>query len=331
MKNPDEHIRSLIARKIAGEASPEDLFALQAWLDEDSGNKVVLDRFERIAKLTSTHFPTDGPPIDVDVEWGRFLKSTTRVRRLGTVDSGRWIWRIAASFALVAVAAFSIYYFVERTAVVRYEAKTTTTKITLPDGSEVSLRKGSYLVQAPDFGKSNRSVTLHGEAFFEVKRDSLRPFLILAGTTTTEVLGTSFSVKSWDDQSSVVVSVTTGLVSFRDQGTRQELKLHAGQQGVFVKEGRRMGMPARANPNQNAWATRHIEFDSSPLSDVVATLNAVYGDKVTLVGTTPGTCQVTVTFDKQSLESVMKVLEATLQLTIRQNGDHYEIVAAGCK
>lgn len=68
--------------------------------------------------------------------------------------------------------------------------------VQLSDGSEVLLAAGSRLSVPAEFGNNNRTVVLHGEAFFDVEESSL-PFVVRTADANTTVLGTSFNVRSW--------------------------------------------------------------------------------------------------------------------------------------
>lgn len=68
--------------------------------------------------------------------------------------------------------------------------------VQLSDGSEVLLAAGSRLSVHAEFGNDNRTVVLHGEAFFDVEESSL-PFVVRTADANTTVLGTSFNVRSW--------------------------------------------------------------------------------------------------------------------------------------
>ena len=76
--------------------------------------------------------------------------------------------------------------------------------------------------------------------------------------------------------------------------------------------------------------TRHFTYNSEPLVNIVAGLNKVYHSDLRI--TTPGIsyCLVTATFDHQSLESVLQVLQATLDLHIMNHGTWIEISGKKC-
>lgn len=81
--------------------------------------------------------------------------------------------------------------------------------ISLPDGTRVWLNQNTEIDYPARFSKNERNVTLKGEAFFEVKRDPSRPFIITSGAVKTTVLGTSFNVRAYNDNDAQV-SVRTG-------------------------------------------------------------------------------------------------------------------------
>lgn len=86
-------------------------------------------------------------------------------------------------------------------------------KIKLADGSKVILKAASELVVDKDFGKSQREVRLEGAAYFVVKPNPERPFVVFSNEVVTKVLGTSFSVQAYDSESEITVAVKTGKVS----------------------------------------------------------------------------------------------------------------------
>jgi ferric-dicitrate binding protein FerR (iron transport regulator) len=84
------------------------------------------------------------------------------------------------------------------------------TKLVLPDGSRVWLNAKTKLTYDERFGKELREVKLTGEAFFEVVRDSLKPFLIHTNNMDLKVLGTSFNVKSYPGEHTSEASLISG-------------------------------------------------------------------------------------------------------------------------
>ncbi len=112
--------------------------------------------------------------------------------------------------------------------------------INLNDGSEVTLEPDSKIQIPPVFTNNIREVKLLGEAFFKIKRDVNRPFLVYTNNIVTRVLGTSFRIKANEIEKDIVVSVKSGKVSVSGwQGKDNEefeIVLTPNQKVVFNKQ-----------------------------------------------------------------------------------------------
>ena len=109
--------------------------------------------------------------------------------------------------------------------------------IYLSDGSEVILNSGSWIKFLKRFSDSERLVILNGEAFFNVSRDTLRPFKVRSGNVTARALGTSFNVNAYKPDENVDVSLLTGqvMVSLNDE-TDKQMVLNPGEKAVYTSE-----------------------------------------------------------------------------------------------
>ena len=326
----------LIIRHLTGEASAEEEKQLRLWMAQLPENERHYDELKKVFALSSNHITQIKKEIDVNVdhEWKKFLrtldKQETPVRTLTPeVTSRPWL-RIAATLLLVAVSGFVINYFVFRSTDTRFLTTDNTQSVTLPDGSTVVLNKHSELSYASSFGEKNRAVTLKGEAFFDVAKDPQKPFVITVNQAEVEVLGTSFNVQGYDDRKEIEVTVQTGLVKFSLPEMKQEVKLAAGSKGVYVKAQKELSSVVNSDINFLAWNTRKLVFTENDLQSVIETLNKTYQVNITLPPTISPSCVVTVTFDHQSLESVLNVLKTTLNLEYTIKGNQIEIISAGC-
>lgn len=130
-------------------------------------------------------------------------------------------WAVAASILIIAVLGISVYLDkkIKSDYVFENTDPNKSTIYHLKDGTTVTLKGKSQIKVATDFNESTRTVTLNGEAFFEVAHNADKPFLVLTGNVITKVLGTSFTVKSpllgqnTEGGKSVEVEVLTGKVS----------------------------------------------------------------------------------------------------------------------
>ncbi len=140
---------------------------------------------------------------------------------------------------------------------------------TLPDGSQVTLNSGSEIRYNRLFSHTNRNLQLNGEAYFEVVASD-NPFVITANGSVTEVIGTSFNLRSWssDPEVETVLSVTSGKVSFYNEQNPDQI--------VYLEEGYTSRVSAlRPVPSDPvsaqlsyvlAWKNHSLAFSGQPLA-----------------------------------------------------------------
>lgn len=144
--------------------------------------------------------------------------------------------------------------------------------ITLPDGSRVWVNAGSKITYASAFG-SERRVSLEGEAFFEVAKDSVRPFIVKAGKMNVKALGTKFNVYNYASEP-LVVSLVEGKVKvYRDQVLRKSVVLNPGERAVDVD-----GQLLKESIGDDVltWCNGIYSFSDQPLSNILRKLELYY-------------------------------------------------------
>lgn len=138
--------------------------------------------------------------------------------------------------------------------------------ITLSDGTNVLLNASSTLSIPSSFSPNRRLVELSGEAFFKVNRSPAShpsPFIVKAGNSTIEVLGTEFNVKAYDDEDGITATVVEGKVQVK-AGKMQE-QLTSNQQARILKNDKIIKVNADAN-EAVSWKTGLYQFKDEPLS-----------------------------------------------------------------
>lgn len=146
----------------------------------------------------------------------------------------------------------------------------------LPDGTWVKLNASSKLIYDKNFGIDNRNVTLLGQADFDVTRNESLPFIIEAGQSRVEVLGTNFDVAAYPGRE-VKLVVSEGTVSFsslRNEAVKEILT--KGQQAVIDIAGESIEVSEVINDNFKSWWTREFEFVDAPLHEIFERLERTY-------------------------------------------------------
>ncbi len=89
--------------------------------------------------------------------------------------------------------------------------------IELPDGSIVTLNSGSVIKYSNVFSGKDRNIKLEGEAYFKVKKNSKKPFVVYAKNTSIQVLGTTFNVKAYPEEDVIETTLVEGSVKVKPE------------------------------------------------------------------------------------------------------------------
>jgi len=182
-------------------------------------------------------------------------------------------------------------------------------QITLPDGTKVWLNAGSSLKYPMSFAKNERRVRLEGEAFFEVTKDSARPFKVLSKGQEIEVLGTAFNVNAYPDNTAIKTTLVKGKVKLSNNNRYSEaIYLLPGQQSTNTNNGKIQLANVDTAPF-TAWKEGLFYFDETPLSDALQQIGRWYNVEVKYKGEVPQTHFYGRIKRSKPLRDVLDVLE----------------------
>lgn len=204
------------------------------------------------------------------------------------------------------------------------------TVVTLPDGSTVKMNASTRIDYPERFSADIRKVKLSGEAFFQVTRDTLRPFIIETENASVEVLGTSFNVSAYPVSGLVEVNVKTGKVKLTQRtGGKSDQKtaiLPAGERGWLKVNSGEMGHYEVLSPNYSAWITKEINFQRTPLAQAFSVLENTYHVTIKMDNAEIGKILYTANFANLKLDYIIEVIARTHKLKVKRAGD--EIIFA---
>lgn len=235
--------------------------------------------------------------------------------------------RYAASLAAIIAVSVSMYLFINKD---REQADTKMCNISipagekkeikLPDESDIYINSASTLKYPETFGEEKRLVELAGEAFFKVTPDKERPFIINTGQISIKVLGTSFNVRSYDEDEWIGVTVSTGIVSVSIFDENSSIQLTPSEELWINKKNHYFQKSKKDVLHASSWRDGYLYFDRAPIKDVINTLNRKYA--VNIVLERPGE-EYTITgeHDNKSLQSVLESICFITKLKQKKNGN----------
>lgn len=320
----NENIVQLITRRLNNEASSEEKAALESWIQENPANKQEYDAYVKLWEDSSNVALKH--QFNTSAAWEKIQKkiqplpAVAPVKRMNVFS----FKRIAAAAAIVVFVSAAALYFYNRNLKGSWEtvaALQNNQQVTMPDGTMITLRKGSTLRYPKNFGEKERNTELTGEAYFEVHHDDQKPFKVYTTDAVVEVLGTSFLVRNKDSVDEVVVH--SGRVRFaaRDNISRQVI-LTKGQKAELANK--QFTRDTVLNGNYLSWENGTLVFHNTPLKRAAEDIADLYNVRIMLapdVREHADSITIKAEFDKQSLEQVLDEIQLMTGLKIsRENG-----------
>lgn len=147
--------------------------------------------------------------------------------------------------------------------------------VTLSDGTVVHLNSGSELRYPVAFGAERREVFLSGEGYFEVVKDSVRPFFVNADKLKIRVYGTSFNVNTYDLENIQTVLVE-GKIGIQTMNMNTEYMVKPGQLALYNQEKGTMEILNVDVLPYVAWKDHEFMFDDESLEKIMNRLSLWY-------------------------------------------------------
>lgn len=198
-------------------------------------------------------------------------------------------------------------------------------EVTLADSSRVWLNAGSQLRYPNRFTGNSREVELVGEAYFEVARNEHQPFIVRAGTTRIEVLGTQFNVEA-KAGNSCITTLVKGSVKVRNK-LNDSVVIHPGQQVKVPKEGA-MTVKSVDLRFPTAWRRNRFAFQNEPLYRIMEQLSEWYGCTFEFRRPQQANLHFTTMIPRyDDITEVLGILQATGEFRFTSEAGHIRISA----
>lgn len=153
-------------------------------------------------------------------------------------------------------------------------------KVILPDGTQVWLNTDARLVYSFVPDENQRLARLEGEAFFEVARDTLRPFIVVTNTLLTKVVGTSFCINTGLSDGVSRITLQTGSVQLLQTNGEKLAFLYPGQQAVYSGQTNSMEVREVNVEEYTSWRFDLIVLSNVDVSSIVNRIECLYHTKV---------------------------------------------------
>ncbi len=152
-------------------------------------------------------------------------------------------------------------------------------KLELPDGTKVWINADSRLKYPIQFSNQKREVFLTGEAYFEVSKDSLNPFIVNTEKVNTRVLGTSFNVSAYPEED-LNITLVEGKVLLKNKLDHSSCMLEPSDNAELKLDGTKLTLSKVDVRKYMSWRDGYYYFEREELDDILTKLQKWYDFEV---------------------------------------------------
>jgi len=297
----------LLQRYRSGSSTPEETRQVDEWFDVQENEAVP-----QLLRQRSVE------------EVNRLVLQTIRSPRQ---QNSSFILKIAAILLLTLMAGLFTYHKLQPSQQDLIGYITISTKagerktVTLPDSSRISLNNKSSIRFASRFEQKTRNISLTGEAFFEVRHDAARPFIVRTGKLHVQVLGTTFNVKAFPGEAQSKVTVASGKVGVYTKNGVPTQMLFPGEALTYDQKSKKFSLQKINADDQHAWQQGILIFKGENLGEIARQLERWYDVKISIQDVKLQQERFNI---KQNNESLRHVLES-----LSQSGDGFQYQIKG--
>jgi transmembrane sensor len=329
----------LLAKYIAGEANEDEKTTMESWINESEENFQELKECQRLIENIGLYYESARFDETNALKFVQTKINAESVKTNQSIHSGRKVYLSLIKYAAIVLVVIATGFFTywlgfRKTASTDMNQivsadKEVLREIALPDGSFVTLNGNTTILYPQQFQGKTREVEIRGEAFFDVKPNPDRPFIITAGKTKITVLGTSFNVCAYPGAETVEVVVETGKVRVDGQSAspnpKIEVLLTKGEKATFSKKDKTLQKKTNDDPNYIGWKTQNLVYTKSPLGYVFENLEKTYHVEIEVVDPEIKKLVLSAQFNNKPVDFILDVIRLTFNLKLSVENTHYVI------
>lgn len=266
---------SILAKYLAGKTSAEELAVLLAWAKSSEKNGRI---WQEVVELRMKD-AFDRHNTEAAIE--RALQQVeARIDRKRVWMPLRRALRYAAMVAFIVGSALGYWMFrsaSEDYLSIRVAEGESVKRILLRDSSEVWLKGGAMLRIPKAFSARNRSVSMEGEAFFSVRKDSLSPFLVEANDAYIKVLGTEFNVRTDEAGHTLETTLLSGHVVLQDKDQETILDMQPGEQVTYNMDKNEVSVKQVDVNVEGVWHLQQKQLEEATLGQIAEEIAKTHG------------------------------------------------------
>ncbi len=343
-----EKIIQLLIQKKTGVITLADRIELDEWLKKDgdaAAMSQMMDEFYEIRFVPDipsieTALKESHQKLNCAIETDGFRKrdqqefNFLRRRGIAVIVSVAALLLVLAGISWILFIGRPSLYPTDNIVDVKKGAKT---NLLLPDGSKVWVNSDSRITYKSDFGRTSRELRLSGEAYFDVVKDSNRPFVVHTDALDVRVLGTVFNVRAYSDESSTQAVLLKGSVEIVFKRNHKERIFLKPNEKVIVRNDyskkttiskETVNIPKITIVNvlpdkidsttpETQWLKNRLSFDQDRLADIVPVLEKWYGVAIEVKDSSLLNRRLSGRFENEGLKEVLESFKLAMRFQYR--------------
>ncbi len=300
-----------LERLVRGEVTEDEKREIINWIRKDVSHQKEYNRIK--AQYVASQIRHKESNINLDRKYQEFQKKKASSKSIFYATSGLAVILIFSFFFINKESLYKMIsnHGTDNPGLVKVSTMAGDSKqVVLSDGSVVTLNAESSLIYNKSFKGNMRTVKLTGEAFFEIKKDSGKPFIVETDKLKIKVLGTTFNVKSYPDDVKIETTLATGSVEVM-QDNIEPIVLQPAQKAIFHKRDNSVNVETAEPEIVSAWKYGKLIFHKTALKDVILDIERKYDVNIKVGSNNLLQYEFTGTFDNLTLKEALQLLETS--------------------
>jgi ferric-dicitrate binding protein FerR (iron transport regulator) len=291
LSTKENEIKEIIIKVISGCALPEEISGLQSWIASSRENETYFNEINHAWQVSGVVSPNQRFNEEQAWEKNKALRNSSE--KQGKVKKFRLYQalKVAAILIVTFLTGGIVSYYAMRTVVLKnYLGQSSMNEVVaplgsksqvqLPDGTIVWLNAGSRLQYSQSYNTGHRNVYLVGEAYFKVKKNPQKPFVVNTSEMKIKAYGTSFNVKAYPEEETITTTLVEGIVKLESTNKmvkKVDISLKPNQNLVYykssavAKDEQKKELKKASKPQDNAEALSQKSTDPVEIEEDVKT------------------------------------------------------------
>jgi transmembrane sensor len=307
MKEKKLEYHNLIIKFFDGEISDSEMILLKSLLELDHENRRIFDEENELWQAVSeqvklNHYNIDTGWMNISSLLGLGGKSSRSITVLRKINF-RILITAATIACLIAIGALGLST-VEKA------------HIFLADSTEITLNSGSSLQYNGQYNIKDRKVKFKGEAFFNVRTNPEKPFVVQLDHMSVSATGTRFNIFSFSNEDRVETTLEEGAITVSIKGS-EPVKVKSGQQVIYFVKSKEVLVKDVVTDTYTSWRLNKLRFNDTPFEEVLRRIARKYNVRFEISNRDLLNLKYTATFIDEPIEEVMQMLKTVSPITYK--------------